>query len=189
MNQPSPIASQIRDLRKAKKLTLKQLAQRCDLSIGHLSQVERGLSEVSLSALKTIAGALEVQMSWFFQEEEGVTPNPQEAGFIVRATQRRQLKFTGTGISEQLLSPDLKGETLVVMTEIAVGAGDPVDVSRPVEESGVVLAGELELWINEQQFLLKEGDSFRIPKDAPHRCLNPGPQISRTLWVITPPYY
>lgn len=189
MNQTSPIASQIRDLRKAKKLTLKQLAQRCDLSIGHLSQVERGLSEVSLSALKIIAGALEVQISWFFQEGEDEHPLQEEQGFIVRSTQRRELKFTGTGISEALMSPDLKGETLVVMTEIEVGAGEPVEVSRPVEESGVVLAGELELWIGDKQFLLKEGDSFRIPKDAPHRCMNPGQVVSRSLWIITPPYY
>lgn len=189
MKQTSPIAGQIRDLRKAKKLTLKQLALRCDLSIGHLSQVERGMSEVSLSALKVIASALEVQISWFFQEDENELPILEEQGLVVRSTQRRQLKFTGSGISESLMSPDLKGETLVVMTEIDVGAGEPKEVSRPVEESGVVLAGELELWIGEKQFLLKEGDSFRIPKDAPHRCMNPGQVVSRSLWIITPPYY
>lgn len=187
MSQETPIASQIRDLRKAKKLTLKEFSKRCGLSIGHLSQVERGVSEISLSALKAIANALEVQISWFFEEAD--TPSSLEQHFVVRANQRRQLKFTGTGISEELMSPDLKGETLVVMTEIQPGAGDPIDVSRPVEESGVVLDGELELWIGEQQFLLAKGDSFRIPKNAPHRCANPSIEVSRSLWIITPPHY
>lgn len=168
MGQNTPVASQIRDLRKAKKLTLKEFSKRCGLSTGHLSQVERGVSEVSLSSLKAIADALEVKISWFFQETD--RPCEQEQGFIVRAGQRRQLKFTGTGISEELMSPDLKGESLMVMTQIEPGAGDPIEVSRPVEESGVVLAGELELWIAEKQFLLTQGDSFRIPKNAPHRC-------------------
>ncbi len=187
MSTATHIGSQIRDLRKAKKMTLTELAERSGFSTGHLSQAERGVSEVSISALKSIAAALEVQISWFFQ---GDSEQPDaELGLIVRGDQRRQLKFSGTGFSEELLSPDLKGETLLVMTELEPGADDPVEVTRPVEESGMVIEGELELWIDDRRFLLNSGDSFRIPRDRPHRVRNPGAMISRTLWVITPPHY
>ena len=66
------LGHQVRDLRRAKGVTIPQLAARIDRSVGWLSQIERGLSEVSISALHQIAAALEVQVSWFFGQ--GSTP-------------------------------------------------------------------------------------------------------------------
>ena len=66
------LGHQIRDLRRAKGVTIPQLAARIERSVGWLSQIERGLSEVSIAALHQIAQALEVQVSWFFGQ--GATP-------------------------------------------------------------------------------------------------------------------
>jgi transcriptional regulator with XRE-family HTH domain len=62
----SPISSTLKKLRKERKLTLKELAERTDVSISFLSQVERGKSGVTLESLRKIADALNVPPSAFF---------------------------------------------------------------------------------------------------------------------------
>src|SRR5579871_118220 len=85
------IGARIRDLRRAKKLTLARVAAATGLSIGHLSQVERGISAPSIRHLQAIAAALGVKIGWFFDGDEPVPP--AERGVIVRAQRRKALTY------------------------------------------------------------------------------------------------
>jgi len=186
--QQSPLGSQIRDLRAARGLSLARLAAAIHKSVGYLSQIERGRSEVSISTLKAISDALDVQIGWFFQ---GYDPRvPAEHGYVVRRENRRRLNFPGTGIEEELLSPSLTGEAELILSSFAPGArsGDE-QVSRMAEQSGYVIAGELELHVGVKRFRLRTGDSFRIGRGEPFSALNPGADPSVSLWVIAPPRY
>ena len=116
----SPLGRQIRDLREARRVTLAGLATSIGKSIGYVSQIERGRSEISISTLKSISEALGVNISWFFQ---GYDPSePAEHGYVVRREHRRPLNFPGTGIEEELLSPTLSGEAEMILSTFAPGA-------------------------------------------------------------------
>lgn len=182
------LGHQIRDLRRAKGMTIPQLAVQIDRSVGWLSQTERGLSEVSIAALHQIATALDVQVSWFFGQ--GAAPPPEELGLVLRRANRRTLDFHGSGVHEEMLSPSLSGQLLLVETTFAPGAstGDR-DRERRGEEAGVVLSGRLELRLDGRTLLLHAGDSFAFTRHGPHRCHNPGTEPCVVLWVITPPSY
>lgn len=182
------LGHQIRDLRRAKGVTIPELAARIDRSVGWLSQIERGMSEVTISALHQIAEALEVTISWFFVGNAPVTP--EEVGIVVRKGQRRTLDFQGSGVHEEMLSPSLNGELLLVETTFAPGAstGDR-DRERRGEEAGVVLSGTLELSVDGRRLRLEAGDSFAFTRRGPHRCHNPGAVPAVVLWITTPPSY
>jgi DNA-binding NtrC family response regulator len=60
------IGRQIRDLRKARGLTLRQLSRRTNLSVSLLSQIERAESSASVSSLFKVAGALDVRLTDLF---------------------------------------------------------------------------------------------------------------------------
>ncbi len=62
----SAIGHNIRDLRKAKNLTLKQMARRTKLSVSLLSQIERAESSASVSSLFKVATALDVRLTELF---------------------------------------------------------------------------------------------------------------------------
>jgi DNA-binding NtrC family response regulator len=62
------IGQSIRDLRKERGLTLKQMARRTDLSVSLLSQIERAESSASVSSLFKVATALDVPITAFFGE-------------------------------------------------------------------------------------------------------------------------
>lgn len=182
------LGHQIRDLRRAKGITIPDLAARIDRSVGWVSQIERGISEVSISALHQIASALDVQIAWFFGN--GAAPPGDELGLVLRRRNRRKLDFHGTGVHEEILSPNLSGQLLLVESIFAPGAstGDR-DRERRGEEAGVVVSGRLELRVDGKTLLLEAGDSFAFTRRGPHRCRNPGKVPAVVLWVIAPPSY
>ncbi len=196
MSEPKPrrdnpdtilVGRQIRDLRKAKGLTIADLAGRIDRSIGYVSQIERNLSELSVPDLNRIGEALEVQSTWFFHATAAVPA--AERDYIVRRGNRRRLKLSGR-VTEELLSPSLGGATELVLTRVPprTTTGEEF-VTRQAEESGLVLRGQLDLWVGERLFHLDEGDSFRFGPGKPHRIHNPGDIETVVVWVITPPVY
>jgi transcriptional regulator with XRE-family HTH domain len=178
------IGRQIRDLRKAKRITLATLAEQLDRSVGYLSQVERGVSSLPIGVLQAISGILGVRVSWFFQSDDEAPLEERE--YLVRADHRRSMTFSGIGVREELLSPRLSGQLLLIMTRLAPGAsGGKEPRQRKGEEAGYVEAGTLELKIGQQTFLLGPGDSFAITGDEPHLISNPGDTETRVVWVMT----
>jgi transcriptional regulator with XRE-family HTH domain len=183
-----PLGDQIRDLREARRWTLAQVARAIGKSIGYLSLIERNRSEVTVSTLKAISDALGVQISWFFQGYD--LSVPAEHGYVVRRNNRRHLKYPGVGLEEDLLSPTMTGEAELILSTFAPGAksGEQL-VSRMAEQSGYVIAGQLELQLHDRSFMLQVGDSFRIGRGEAYTARNPAKEPSVSLWVIAPPRY
>ncbi|MDF2764610.1 MAG: Transcriptional regulator, family [Rhodospirillales bacterium] len=156
------------------------------LSIGHLSEIERGLASPSVLALHDIAEALGVNISWFFHNGEG---NDGERDIVVRASNRRTLKFS-SGITDELLSANLRGQLELLLSRFAPGASSGAKpYTHRGEEAGIVIRGSLELWVGERKFVLKEGDSFSFESTKPHKYSNPGDTETVVIWSITPPSY
>jgi transcriptional regulator with XRE-family HTH domain len=180
------IGEQIRELRKAKGLTLQHVADSAAISVGYLSQIERNQSRLPIGVLRKLSDVLGVHISWFFQLAPD-TP-AEEKDTIVRAHNRRRLTFTGLGIEEELLSPNLSGPLEMLLSTIEPGA-DSGDYSHDGVEAGLVVAGRLDLWVNGRFFQLEEGDSFSFRSVEIHRCANSGAIPTKVVWVITPPHY
>ena len=179
------LGGDLRALRKARGLTLSELAFKVGRSVGWLSQIERDLSEPTISDLRRLADALDQPVSLFF----GAPDAPeQERGYVVRADARRSLGTSEEGLVEQLLSPDLGGSFEIVRSVFAPGAALTEPATRPTEEAGYIVSGDLELTIGERHFQLTEGDSFRFTGE-PYRWRNPGDQPCIAIWIIAPPVY
>lgn len=179
---------QLRTLRKAAKLSMTDLAKKSNLSVGMISQIERGSASPSIRSLRQIGDALGVPLAMFF--EDGKQPPFDEMGKIVRKDGRRQLFLSNNGVEKQLLTPDLDGATEILLVTIAPGGSSgPEHYAHKGEDAGLVLSGTLELWIDGKQFVLNAGDSFRFKSNLAHRFANPGEATAEVVWVITPPLY
>ena len=172
-------------MRKARGLTLSELAMNVGRSVGWLSQIERDLTEPTIADLRRLADALDQPVSLFF----GAPESPAgERGYVVRADARRSLGNSEEGLVEQLLSPDLGGSFEIVRSVFAPGAELAEAAVRPTEEAGYIVSGALDLWIGDRQFHLTGGDSFRFTGE-PYRWRNPGGKPCIAIWVIAPPVY
>lgn len=179
------IGGQIRELRKAKGLTLQEVAEAAGISVGYLSQIERNQSKLPIGVLKRISTTLGVQINWFFHASDVPA---DEKDIVVRENNRRKLTFTALGIEEELLSPNLGGPLEMLMSTIEPGA-DSGDYSHEGAEAGLVISGRLDLWVSGQFFRLNAGDSFSFKSTEVHRCANSGEEPTKVVWVITPPQY
>lgn len=179
------LASDIRALRKSRGLTLVELAAQLGRSVGWLSQVERGISRLSIDDLRAIASSLHVPISLFFGYD---APDETERGVIVRAGHRRSLGTAETGLVEELLSPDLGGSFELLRSEFAPGAGLARPSLRATEEAGYVVSGLFDIEIDNIWHALKPGDSFRFHNKT-LRWRNPGSGPAVVIWVVAPPVY
>src|SRR6266700_1104594 len=167
------VGQRLRDLRHKQSLSLETVAARTDLSVGFLSQIERGLSSPSLRALVTLADVLGVGVAALF----GTRGNDGTAadGVVTRAPERAELKLWRTGISKQLLNPagaDGRLNLFLVHIEPGGSTGDEL-YTHDGEEAGLVLSGDMTLTVDSDTWTLRTGDSFRFASRRPHRFSNP----------------
>jgi len=179
------VGADLRALRKGRGLTLTELAVRLGRSVGWLSQVERGLSDPSISDLRNLAEVFDVSVSFFFANEDAPE---DERGCVVRSGSRRTLGDPANGLVEELLSPDLGGAFEMLRSIFIPGAELPEFQTRDTEEAGYIVSGVFDLWVGEKLFHLKPGDSFRFTRE-PYRWRNPGTEDAVVIWTITPPVY
>lgn len=183
----SRVGLEIKHLRRARNLTIADLSASTRLSTGYLSQIERGLSSPSVKALRSISDALGVTVSWFFSPDTAADDDLHN--YVVREPSRRTLLFEN-GIRDELLSPNLGRQLELLRCIFPPGSSSGAEpyVHRG-EEAGVVVSGELTLWIGDREILLKSGDSFAFESHEPHRYENQGDLEAIVIWAITPPSY
>lgn len=182
----SILGSRVKELRKAKKMTLQVLAREAGLSASYLSQLERNEATPSIRALSVIARSLGVGVNWFFPD-----PNSQseiEDSIVVRKERRRALRFE-SGIKDELLSPSLSGQLEMVLCTFEPGASSGELYSHDGEQAGYVSEGQLLLRVDEERYLLNTGDSFHFNSKRPHGYHNPSASQTVVVWSITPPHY
>jgi transcriptional regulator with XRE-family HTH domain len=184
-NIPDTLGADLRALRKSRGLTLTDMADKLGRSVGWLSQVERDISEASITDLRQIAACMDVSVSMLFRH--GAAP-ASEAGYIVRKNARRPIGSQTEGLVEELLSPDLTDDFEMVYSTFQPHSRIKEHVRRPTQEVGYVISGQLEIEIEGTPHLINPGDSFRIRGEA-FRWANPFGVPAVAIWVIAPPVY
>lgn len=185
MASPTTLGGDLRALRKSRGMTLEQLGNALDVSVGWLSQVERDISTPDTGILKQIAGEFGVPLSLFFGQQQGPE---EEVGRIVRTGNRREIGEREGGLVEALLSPDLTDSFEVIHSTFMPGSKRESPVKRPTQEVGFLVSGQLDIWLDGKFFAVHAGDSFRI-RGQSLRWANPYNAPAVAIWVISPPVY
>ncbi len=178
------VGQRLRGLRRERGLSLKTVATSTGLSIGYLSQVERGLSSPSLRVLTQVADLFGVGLNALFGAAESAAAD----GIVTRAGERAALTLWRAGITKQLLTQgDGRLSLFLMQLAPASGTGDEALV-HDGEEAGLVMEGALVLTVEDTTAELGPGDSFRFASRRPHRYRNPSPdRPALVLWVNAVP--
>ncbi len=184
----SSLGADLKALRKARGLTLTELSVMLGRSVGWLSQVERGITQPSISNLVAMAEKLEVNVSFFFGRPDEDETREVEKGLIVRSGSRRVLGNAEEGLEEELLSPDLDGSFEIIQSTFLPGSESSTSRQRDTEEAAYIISGRLDIFVHDIWHTLEVGDSIRL-KGEEHKWRNPYCEPAVAIWVITPPVY
>lgn len=172
------VGRRLRGLRLERGLSLAELAVKAGISIGALSQIERGMSSLRVRVIWPLAAALDVEPSALIGDAQASDL------YCVRAGERRALPVRMEGIGKQLLSPPGAALTGLMVT-VEPGGGTAEAYAHAGHEFGFVLSGELELSVDGAAYRLKTGDSFAFRSTLLHTFRNPGTRPCSILWLNT----
>lgn len=179
------IGEQLKALRLAHRMTLKQLAKKAGCTDAYLSQLERGRANPSIMILKKIASALQVKLVDFFLE-----PEAEENDVVVKEEDRVNINFKRGDAKIQMLVRHIGNKRMQPFyTTIKPGGGSKGPYSHIGEEFGIVLQGELEIKRNGKSYRLKKNESFYFSSQEPHSWSNPGKTKTVVIWVVSPPTF
>lgn len=177
--------SRIREMRKRRGLTLKEVAEATGYTIGHISQIERDLKSPSLVALRKIAACLNCSEVWLIMDDSELSAKSSEEGkkskesYLMRKENRIPMKIPEIDVSYSIFTPSkLPNAQEAQMTGLIVRLKPNTWVTEQMishgnyDESLLLLKGELELRIDNSTYIIYEGDSFYIPKNCLHNYLN-----------------
>lgn len=167
-NSPPNIAKILKKLRTERALSLSKTAELTGVSKAMLGQIELGQSSPTVAILWKIATGFNIPFSNFL--EVGKTKSPELHDFENLPIFEQAV--SGMRVTSLIpFDPILKVDLFKI--ELIPGA---LSQSSPHEkgviEHVIVFQGVLKLTLNQEQHVIKAGESFRFSADVPHSYAN-----------------
>jgi len=165
------VGRRLREARKAQGKTLDETGQIAGLSGGFLSQIERGISQPSISSLTSICRALGVDLPTLLGGEHDVTSQQTSSGAhttVTRGGDALEIRIGSSPLVYRYHSGSFPGRVLeCLLASIPPGLRtDPRSHHR--EEFGFVVDGSLRIGIGDEAYALEKGDSYHVPALTKH---------------------
>ena len=179
-DKKNDLGDRLQQLRKNRKISMRQLARESGLSANALSMIERGLSSPSVSTLYKLADALGLPVTAFF----GVEEERQQVIFL-RAAEGVRIPIV-SGLWEGRGGERFVGrvEPFVLTLEVGADSG-PSQMVHTGHEFVFCLGGSIEYLVEAETYLLFPGDSLLFAAHLSHRWRNAGKTTTNLLIVLS----
>ncbi len=175
------LGAKIRDMRQRINLTQEELADRCELTKGYISQLENDLTSPSIATLCDILNALGSTLGDFFHEETEPKLVFSDAEYIEKETNGVIVNWVIPNAQKNMMEP--------LLVELAPEKETELDLPHDGEEFGFVLEGRIAVIRNKKRYPVKKGESFYYTADKEHYVVNIGKGKAKFLWISTPPNF
>ena len=177
------VGLRLRELRKAKGLTINGLAKLARVPASTISKVENGLLKPSLVHAINLAQALDENLGFLVHHYRS---QPRRTAFVY-AGNRNEIDYPEMSMSLQ----DLHGQFLPGLLEARLGSLRPgahsgvAPMTHQGEELCYVLEGMIRYCIDEQEWTLEAGDSIHFKSTLKHRWQNAHRGTTRVIWLFS----
>ena len=175
------IGLKIKRLRVLCQLTQEELANRCELTKGYISQIENDLTSPSISTLVDILSALGTNLKDFFNEETEEKIVFKDNDYIEKDYESHIINW--------LVPNSQKNEMEPIMVELKENAKTTIDMPHEGQEFGYVLEGKIKLYYGQKVVTVSKGETFYFTTDKTHYIENIYQGISKVIWVSSPPNF
>ena len=174
------LGNRLSSLRKRKNMTLDDLSAKSGVSKSILSQIERDLSNPTVTTISRISEALDEKLSDFFSkievEEENSIESSKETPSITSKDGLCELNILGAGETVNWLQ-------WYILEMKPKGVLDSSSHGPKTFENLTVIDGQIEVSCGESKEKLSKGDTFRFQSNRDHRIKNISKQKVQVLMV------
>lgn len=179
------IGSSLKKIRLHKEYTIKEVAQRIDVSVSLLSQIENGKITPSLQSLEELLKFYAVNLSDFFRQVE------QKKYVFVSESDAETLVNADHGLRFTLLASKLQNNALESFI-VDLAPGSNLELARLNEEINgerfiYGMSGSIEIILDEESFKVNKGDSINFKSYVFCKIVNASSTDSKLLVSGMPP--
>jgi transcriptional regulator with XRE-family HTH domain len=178
------VGKRLKEVRKEREMTLKEVAQESGMSPTHISEIERGKTSPTVGALRKIAAALGKDTAYFVEDK----PLPKVS--VVKKEDRETILIEGEGdafvTAKALTSGIPAGRIKLVLIDEPEGGSLPGH-SHEGEEALVVVSGKAKVTVDDDEFEVGPGDCLHYAARREHRAEFTGKGRNKVLWVRVRP--
>ncbi len=175
------LGNKIKEKRKLLNLTQQELANRCELTKGYISQLESDSVSPSLETLEIILEVLGTTLSDFFREENNTN---------IIFTKEEQYEKEFDTYNQTWLIPTAQEHMMEpILVELKKDSETFHDYPHTGEEFGYVIEGEILVVYGDKRFVCKKGESFYFVSNKDHYIKNNTDKEAKIIWVSCPPNF
>ncbi|ABR48799.1 transcriptional regulator, XRE family [Alkaliphilus metalliredigens QYMF] len=177
------IGEKIRRLRILNELTQDELAQRCDLTKGFISKIERNITSPSIATLMDILEALGIDVNKFFNEDvqDKIVYTKEDIYESQNEELQHEVSWLIPNAQRNAMEP--------ILIEILPQGSSNIEEPHKGEEFGYVLKGIVTLYLGKVKVKVKKGESFYFKSNQVHYIENSTNKPATILWVASPPSF
>lgn len=175
------IGAKIKRLRNLCKLTQEELADRCELTKGYISQLENNLTSPSISTLTDILSALGTNLKEFFDDADDEKIVFTSDDYIEKDSIDHKITW--------IVPNSQKNEMEPVILSINGNSKTTLDLPHEGQEFGFVLEGEIVVVVGSNSYVCKKGETFYFTTDKVHYIKNNKNKLAKVIWVSSPPNF
>ena len=175
------IGAKIKEMRLKNQLTQEELADRCELTKGYISQLENDLTSPSIATLKDILQTLGSSLSEFFDEDDEERVVFGEADYFSKETDEYKVTWLVPSAQKNSMEP--------ILMEIEPNANTERDLPHEGEEFGFVLKGKVKIIVGKRAYTASEGETFYFRPSKNHYIKNVSNDKAEIIWLSCPPNF
>lgn len=175
------IGTKLKQLRLGCGLTQEELADRCELTKGYISQLENDLTSPSIATLIDLLVALGSNLKTFFSDDDDEQIVFKQSDYFEKENDEQKIIW--------LVPNSQKNEMEPVLMEIKPHTVLQQDMPHEGEEFGYVLEGRIEIVLGDRRYKCKKHESFYFVSKKMHYIENNSDKPAKIIWVSSPPTF
>lgn len=178
------IGQKIRQIRKAKKLTLVEIAEKTNVAQATLSRIETGAMIGTVESHQKIADVLGVSLAELYA---GADTRLEKTAHLKQDETRKVTHHSKNCQVELLVQESSKKKITPLLVTLQPGA----ELGQEKNEHGVekfiyALEGEFKVRVDKEEYTLKPGETLYFEASLPHQISNARQRPSKLLMAVSP---
>jgi transcriptional regulator with XRE-family HTH domain len=184
------VGQRLRDMRKIRGVSVREQARLLGVSPSTLSELERGISGISLQRLQSVATSLGIGIADLLADESASPEDARPLEIVTPGDITASTIHRGPGVHYALIGSSGDHTLQPYQITFDAGAGYLTDpIRHPGEEFVYVLFGEVNLHLGQQRHLLTAGTFARFDSAIPHAFANASTtNVAALIGAGTPPW-